>query len=216
VNRELRLSFRRTFSAEMMQVSSDLCAVMEQVNLNEDCLVLYKKWGVLIPVCYAVISFRDVTPVHIPAIWNIVVPQKNHLFLWLLSHNKLATVDNLNRKGFSKPNQCCFCSEDDSVMHLFFQCVVAKIIWKLDSDIIGCEIGGDYLSVASRWIHKKKCYAMNIFTTAVLRGVWLTRNEMVFNNQVWSDVRSVLRRILRLLLEWKPIFKEENLKVMMN
>jgi hypothetical protein len=33
------------------------------------------------------------------------------------------------------------------------------------------------LSLASRWIHKKKCYAMNIFTAAVLRGVWLTRNN---------------------------------------
>jgi hypothetical protein len=30
VNRELRLSFRRTFFAEMMQVWGDLCAVMEK------------------------------------------------------------------------------------------------------------------------------------------------------------------------------------------
>jgi hypothetical protein len=56
-------------------------------------------------------------------------------------------------------------------MHLFFQCVVAKVIWKIVSDIMGCEIGGDYLSIASRWIHKKNCYTMNIFSTAVLRGV---------------------------------------------
>jgi hypothetical protein len=42
---------------------------------------------------------------HIPAIWNIVVPPKLHLFLWLLAHNKLAIVDNLNKKGFSKPKQ---------------------------------------------------------------------------------------------------------------
>jgi hypothetical protein len=26
-------------------------------------------------------------------------------------------------------------------MHLFFQCVVAKVIWKIVSDIMGCEIG---------------------------------------------------------------------------
>jgi hypothetical protein len=109
-----------------------------------------------------------------------------------------------------------FCSEDESIRHLFFQCVVAKVIWKLIGSIVGCEVGSDYLSVASRWIHKKKCYGINIFTTAVLRGVWLIRNEMVFNNQVWSDVRSILRRILQLIMEWKPIFKEENLEEMMN
>jgi hypothetical protein len=96
-----------------------------------------------------------VTPVHIPAIWNIVVPPKIHLFLWLLSHNKLATVDNLNKKDFSKPKQCCFCSEDESVMHLFFQCVVVKVIWKLVGSIIRCEIGSDYLSVTSGWIKKE-------------------------------------------------------------
>jgi hypothetical protein len=68
--------------------------------------------------------------------------------------------------------------------HLFFQCVVAKAIWQLVGGVIGCDIGRDYLSIASKWINKNKCYGVNIFTTAVMRSVWLTRNDMVFNNQV--------------------------------
>jgi hypothetical protein len=47
------------------------------------------------------------------------------------------------------------------------------------------------------------------FTTVVMRSVWLTRNNMVFNNLVWSDVRKILKKILFLILEWKPIIKEE-------
>jgi hypothetical protein len=43
---------------------------------------------------YNVISYRGITLLYIPAVWNICVPPKIHLFLWLLSHNKLATVDN--------------------------------------------------------------------------------------------------------------------------
>jgi hypothetical protein len=43
-----------------------------------------------------------VAPIYIPAVWNIRIPPKIQLFLWLLSHNKLATVDNLNRKGMHK------------------------------------------------------------------------------------------------------------------
>jgi hypothetical protein len=31
------LTFRRTFSMEMMQIWDDLMAVVSQVNLNEDC-----------------------------------------------------------------------------------------------------------------------------------------------------------------------------------
>jgi hypothetical protein len=49
VDGELRLSFRRTFSVEMMQICGDLCVVMEQVSLNEDSDSLVK-WGVLIPI----------------------------------------------------------------------------------------------------------------------------------------------------------------------
>jgi hypothetical protein len=57
---------------------------------------------------YAVISFRGVSPVHIPAIWNIVVPPKIQLFLWLLSHYKLATVDNLNKRGLKNQSNVSF------------------------------------------------------------------------------------------------------------
>jgi hypothetical protein len=50
------------------------------------------------------------------------VPPKIQLFLWLLSHNKLATVDNLNKKGLQKPVQCQFCNEAKSIVHLFLVC----------------------------------------------------------------------------------------------
>jgi hypothetical protein len=78
--------------------------------------------------CYSIISYRGVKHVYIPAIWSIVVPPKIHLFLWLVAYNKLATVDNLTKKGLMKNPQCCFCNENESVSHLFFECVVAKVL----------------------------------------------------------------------------------------
>jgi hypothetical protein len=95
---------------------------------------------------------------------------------------KLATVDNLNRKGMDKPVQCCFCNENETVDHLFFQCVVAKVVWKLVGEVIGCEINSDYLSVASKWINKNKCYGVNIFTTEL-------RSPAVLPSDVWSLTR---------------------------
>jgi hypothetical protein len=56
------------------------------------------------------------------------------------------------------------------------------------------EIGSDYISVASKWLHEKS-YTTNIISSAVMRGLWVTRNDFVFNNQVWSDVRMVLKKI---------------------
>jgi hypothetical protein len=132
VQGELRLSFRRTFTDQMLQSWGDLRAVVEQVNLNEEPDALI--WGCeskgvySFHSFYAIINYRGVKPIYIPTIWSIVVPPKIQLFLWLLSHNKLATVDNLNRKGFSKPAQCCFCMENESVSHLFFECAVARAV----------------------------------------------------------------------------------------
>jgi hypothetical protein len=57
-----------------------------------------------------------------------------------------------------------------------------------------------YLSVTSKWLQKEKFYNVNIISTVVLRGIWLIRNDFIFNKQVWSDVKLILR-MLRLTME---------------
>jgi hypothetical protein len=37
----------------------------------------------------------------------------------LLSHNKLGTMDNLNKKGLDKPKLCQLCDEEESISHLY-------------------------------------------------------------------------------------------------
>jgi hypothetical protein len=162
---------------------------------------------------YSIINYRGVTHVFIPSIWDISLPPKVQLFLWLLSHKKLATVDNLNKKGLSKPSSCKFCDEEESISHLFFECVVAKAVWSYASQFLGFHIAGDYISVASKWLSKGKIYVVNIIiTAAVLSGLWHTRNDFVFNAQVWSVVKLVLRRVLSLSMEWKIIYKMEMIR----
>jgi hypothetical protein len=89
------------------------------------------------------------------------VPPKIHLFLWLLSHNKLVTIDNLNRKGFNKPSQCKFCDEHDSITHLFFEYVVAKAVWCYVNDFLDMDVGVDYIPMASKWLSRDKFYVVN-------------------------------------------------------
>jgi hypothetical protein len=79
--------------------------------------------------------------------------------------------------------------------------VVAKVLWKYVSEFLGFDIGQDYISVASRWIYKEKFYCVNIITTTVLRSLWLVRNDMVFNKQVWLDVGCCLKMALKISME---------------
>lgn len=85
---------------------------------------------------------------YIPSIWSVVFPPRVHMFLWLLSHNKLMTKDNLLKRGIEKPPECVFCFEHETVHHLCFGCVVAKRIWKTVSDFFNLDLGKDYFSVA--------------------------------------------------------------------
>jgi hypothetical protein len=207
VEGELRVTFRRTFDENMFQSWGDLLSVAETLDLKEgnDSLVwCYQNSGVYsMQSLYAIIYYRGVSPVYVPAVWNIVVPPKIHLFLWLLAYNKLATVDNLNKRGMSKPLQCRFCMEEESITHLFFGCVVARNVWTYACEFLGFDIGADFLSVAGKWLNKGKFCVENMISTVVLRGIWLVRNDFVFHQhqQVWSDVKLILRRILKLSWE---------------
>jgi hypothetical protein len=70
-----------------------------------------------------------------------------------------------------------------SISHLFFGCVVAKVIWKEVSRFCGYEVGTDYLSVAGKWLDKNKYCVINMITAAVLWGLWLIRNDLFSINR---------------------------------
>jgi hypothetical protein len=63
--------------------------------------------------------------------------------------------------------------------------------------------------------HKEKFYSTNVISSAVVRTILHVRNNMVFNYQVWSDVKFVLRMALRILMAWKVIYKEAKTPEMM-
>jgi hypothetical protein len=177
---EIRLSFRRTISESMMQTWCELLSVVEQVSLRDepDSVVwVWDRLGMYSSHSFcAIINYRGVKPVYIPAIWKIGVPPKIQLFIWLLSHKKLATVDNLRKRGINKPDQCSLCNEKESIMHLFFECVVAKVIWGYVGEFLGVDIGKDYLLIATKWLQEKRNCDVNIISTVALRGIWLTRS----------------------------------------
>jgi hypothetical protein len=66
--------------------------------------------------------------------------------------------------------------------------------------------------VAAKRLQKDKFYVINVASAVVLRGIWLIRNAFLFKKQEWLDVKVVLRRILRLMMEWEPIIKESKME----
>jgi hypothetical protein len=97
-------------------------------------MVISLLWNIFLTIPYAVIN-----QTYIPA--GNPPPPPIHFFLWLLSKNKLLTKDNLEKRQHIDDTTCLFCSERESVHHLFFDCVVAKRAWEMISQVTGVKTG---------------------------------------------------------------------------
>jgi zinc-binding in reverse transcriptase len=56
-------------------------------------------------------------------IWKSIAPPRVFLFTWLALKNKILTIDNIAKRGWTLANICYLCrQEEESVQHLFQQC----------------------------------------------------------------------------------------------
>jgi hypothetical protein len=95
-------------------------------------------------------------------------PYRVQFFLWLLANNRVLTRDNLAKR--QEITRCLFCDKKESSQHLFFDCVVAKNMWKGISDIVGKDIGSSFDIVGVCWLSEKKYMNINIVSSATLWG----------------------------------------------
>jgi hypothetical protein len=48
--------------------------------------------------------------------------------LWYLYKGVILTKDNLARRQWQGDRKCCFCSSEESIQHLLFDCQFAKFV----------------------------------------------------------------------------------------
>jgi GH24 family phage-related lysozyme (muramidase) len=88
---------------------------------------------------------------------------------------------------------CLFCSERESICHLFFDCCVAKCCWSTISELLNSREVVNFEYVAARWvaIASKKHELYNIISSAVLLCLWKFRNSLCYQGAIWLGKRSV-------------------------
>ena len=168
---ELKCTFRRTFSDELMSQWFELVDILSLTKFSQekDSLIWKSesKWIYSSKSLYAIVNFRGIQPVYLPVVWSVKIPPRVQGFLWLFSQNKIMTCDNLRTRGIAKPLECVFCKEIESVHHLLFDCLVARLVWAEVKLVFNIDATG-YESVAKLWLCAKKCKQLNVVTFAVL------------------------------------------------
>jgi hypothetical protein len=117
---------------------------------------------------HSVINDRGVRQVYTPVVSKIHVPPRIHVFLWLLANNKILTRDNLAKRKEVDDKSCLFCSENETAGHLLYECIAARYMWEIVSEVTELPLIIDYELMAKWWIRHKKLNAVNVFYTAVV------------------------------------------------
>jgi hypothetical protein len=169
---DIKLTFRRVFDDRMMEQWVQIEQIIRSIRFSEveDALVweLHSSGLYTSQSLYAMINFRGITPVFIPAVWSLNILPRVHVFLWLLSHNKLLTRDNLCKRQEVSDKTCLLCSENENIQHLFFSCDIVRLLWQDIASILDSVMVVDFESLARLWISNKRNAMVNLVNAALL------------------------------------------------
>jgi hypothetical protein len=87
-------------------------------------------------------------------------------------------------------------------------------VWNEIAEISGKLIRADFESVAKCWVADKRNKVLNVCSAAALWAIWKLRNELCFQGTKWSGVHILLRKIARMLKDWRLLNKAEDAAVL--
>lgn len=133
------IKFRRTLYGETEEHWQLLCQMVNSVHLSSDpdtvTWKLDNKGHFSVRSLY--LQLKAGCMVGYRFLWQLKLPLKIKIFLWLMLKNSILTKDNLLRRGWAGCEQCHFCLAKETVDHLFFRCTAARFIWQ----VVICALG---------------------------------------------------------------------------
>jgi hypothetical protein len=64
-------------------------------------------------------------------LWKAKAPLKIKVWMWMISHNSIASKDNMQEKGWQGDFKCRFCDDLESIHNLFFSLVLPPNICRV-------------------------------------------------------------------------------------
>jgi hypothetical protein len=129
--------------------------------------------------------------------WRLKLPLKIKIFSWYLRRGVILTKDNLAKRNWNGNKKCVFCSREETIQHLFFDCHVAKFIWRVVSLTFGLGVPTSIMDLYSLWLLNVSARTRSkilVGATAICWAIWLTRNDVVFDK---SPIKSYMQVLFR-------------------
>ena len=123
--------------------------------------------------------------------------------MWYIRRGVVLTKDNLARRNWQDSKTCSFCTHDETIKHLFFQCKFARSTWSVIQIASNLYPPTSVANIFGHWldgISNRYKTLIRVGAYALLWSLWLCRNDLVFNGkncsslQVFSVVRTCFVR----------------------
>ncbi|WVZ62664.1 hypothetical protein U9M48_012381 [Paspalum notatum var. saurae] len=184
----LNVSFRRGLVGERLRAWHELVGVVMRVPMRGGRDVF--KWSLNKIGVFTVNSmYKHLVSNGIKVsqeIWKTKIPLKIKIFMWYVKRGVLLTKDNLARRNWNGHQGCCFCNKRESIQHLFFDCQVAKFIWRLVFMTLDLSPPRSTQHLFNQWSsqggRKYKPFLL-VGAAALIWAIWLLRNDAVFDRK---------------------------------
>jgi hypothetical protein len=72
--------------------------------------------------------------------------------MWFLNKKVLLTKDNLIKRKWQGNEKCCFCDQKETIQHLFIQCPLAKMVWRIIHMTFGISPPMNLKNLFGKWL----------------------------------------------------------------
>jgi hypothetical protein len=140
------------------------------------------------------------------------VPLKIKIFMWFVDRKEILTKDNLKKRNWEGDTKCCFCDHNESVQHLFIECPLAKIIWRIVHMSFGLAPPKNIKNMYGNWLNcipKQDLVNIRVGVCAMLWAMWNTHNDFIFNKSKKPSFMQVIPMITHWIRLWSYLQPEE-------
>ncbi|XP_058756595.1 uncharacterized protein LOC131629813 [Vicia villosa] len=230
---EWRINFSEAFSREAEDVTvGSLLSVLEgkaPVEEEEDSFVWWRNSsGYSVKAAYQMIVEGKVRePIMdenlvkaLMGLWKTKIPSKVLIFGWRLLLNRIPTKMNLARRNILVDPTLLLCPlcglDEENADHLFASCTVSLRWWTIFCDWLRIDIPSSSGNIFTRLCCLESICRLKftihtrwLFGMAFCWGIWICRNEVVFNRGVVSsfDMMGLLK-----FVSWEWFLSSYNVK----
>jgi hypothetical protein len=100
------------------------------------------------------------------------MPLKNKFFAWYLRRRVIFTKDNLIKRNWHDSETCVFCSQDETIKYLFFQCNFARSTWSIIQAALGLYTSTSIANIFENWSDSIDYKYMILLRVRAMALIW--------------------------------------------